>query len=111
MKKLVCNPFAVFFLVFALIAIPLCIFPINLFSGEIHYENGLGEFVVDAPLSLSYFFGLGMNEGDTIGLKSFNLTISGYLTAFIFLIGIPGLVAYRIYLGSKSNSTNKPIDS
>lgn len=83
---------------FFAIALPLCLFPINLFSGEIVYKSGLQEAVIQAPLSLSYFFGLGYDPADMVGVQDFYLTGSGYLTAFIFLIGIPGLVAYRVYL-------------
>jgi hypothetical protein len=33
-----------------------------------------------------------------IGITNFYLLPSGMLTAVIFIFGIPGLIAYRIYL-------------
>jgi hypothetical protein len=34
-------------------------------------------------------------------IKDFYLLPQGYLTAVIFILGIPGLVAYRVYLKRK----------
>jgi hypothetical protein len=50
------------------------------------------------PLSLSYFIGLGYNEGDLDGIKDFYLLPEGWMLAIIFIVGIPALVAFRVYL-------------
>ena len=100
MKSLKEQPILLFVLCAVVIVLPLCLFPINLFSGQIVYESDIQQVVVDAPLSLSYFFGLGYEETDMEHVTDFYLTTPGYLTAFIFLIGIPGLIAYRVYLSS-----------
>lgn len=98
MKSILKKPIVLFFVLVFVIALPLCIFPINLFNGEIVYKTGLQELKIEAPLSLSYFFGLGFNEGDLLGVETFYLTTKGWLTAAIFLLGFPFLVAYRVYL-------------
>jgi hypothetical protein len=78
-----------------LIALPLFLFPINLFQGEIVYQRGLVESVVDAPMSLSYFVGLGYNPEDMIGIKFFHLKPGGYVLAAMLIFGIPWLIAFR----------------
>jgi hypothetical protein len=98
MKQLFQKPIYIFLFAMICIALPLCLFPINLFQGEIVYMNGLVEVVEPAPLSLSYFLGLGYNEGELDFIKDFYLIPSGILTAVIFIFGIPALIAYRIYL-------------
>lgn len=84
-----------------IILLPLLLFPINLFSGEIILQNGLVEVTEQAPLSLSYFIGMGLNEGDLDNVKDFYLLTKGWITAFIFVICIPALIAYRFYLKAK----------
>jgi len=98
MKQILKNPILLFFVLAICIALPLCIFPINLFNGEIVSGDGLQEITEKAPLSLSYFFGLGYNEEDMTFVKDFYLLPAGYLLAAVFIIGIPALVAYRVYL-------------
>jgi len=107
MKQLFQKPIYIFLFAMFCVAIPLCIFPINLFQGEIVYLNGLVEVTEQAPLSLSYFFGLGYNEVDMLGIKEFYLLPSGILTAVIFIFGIPALIAYRIYLKQHAASKEK----
>lgn len=97
MKQLKERPFLIFILLFLIISIPLWLFPINLFPGEIIVENGMHDYKEEAPLSLSYFIGLGYNENDMIGINDFYLKPTGYMLAFIFTIGIPALIAYRLY--------------
>lgn len=72
--------------------------PINIFDGVILYKNGIQELTIERPLSLSYFIGFGYNEEDLIGVKSFYLTTKGIVMAFIVILGIPALVAYRFHL-------------
>jgi hypothetical protein len=95
MKSVLQKPIYVFLISMLLIAMPLFLFPINLFQGEIVYQHGLVESVVDAPLSLSYFVGFGYNPEDMIGIKSFHLKPGGYVLAALLILGIPGLIAFR----------------
>jgi hypothetical protein len=95
------GPLKVFLIAFLIISIPLFIFPINLFSGIIVF----GKLGVEkeVPLSLSYFLGLGYEPNDlkSLGITDFYLTGKGKMIAFIFLIGIPSLLAYSAYLFQK----------
>lgn len=84
-----------------LISLPLLLFPINLFSGEIVLQNGITELKEQAPLSLSYFIGMGLNEGDLDQVKDFYLLPKGWITALLFIVCIPALIAYRYYLKAK----------
>lgn len=106
------NPLVVFAVCFATIALPLFTLPINFFQGEIVYAQGLMEKKVQAPLSLSYFIGLGYKKVDMTGVKDFYLTAKGFILAAILLVGIPGLIAYRIHLGknNQENDSLKTID-
>ena len=96
MKQLLHKPLALFFVLALALALPLCTLPINLFSGMVVYGSGAAAIKVDAPLSLSYFFGLGYNEEDMVGVTNFYLNARGYLLAICFLIGVPALVTYRL---------------
>lgn len=97
MKSLKEKPFLIFIILFLIVSIPLWTLPLNLFPGEIVLENGLQHQVIKTNLSLSYFIGMGMNEGDLNGVHSFYLKPTGYMLAFIFTVGIPALVAFRFY--------------
>lgn len=101
MSKFKQNPFLLFSALVIIIAIPLCTLPINLFAGEIIEVNGLVLNKIEAPLSLSYFFGMGFNSDDMVNVKDFYLLPSGYITAFALIIGLPGLLAYRVSLSKK----------
>ncbi|MCT4561104.1 MAG: hypothetical protein N4A41_06980 [Crocinitomicaceae bacterium] len=96
-------PWKVFVLSVVVLSAILFVFPINLFQGVIVFQDDLKEMVVEAPLSLSYFLGLGYNEGDLVGVKDFYLKPSGIFLAIAITIGIPFLVAYRIYLKKEKN--------
>jgi hypothetical protein len=98
MKSVLQKPIYVFLISMLLIALPLFLFPINLFQGVIVYQEGLVETTVEAPLSLSYFVGMGYNPGDLMGIKSFHLKPGGYVLAALLILGIPGLIAYRVNL-------------
>ncbi len=93
------KPGYIFLLAFGCIAFLLFLLPINLFDGEIIFKNGLQTFTEKAPLSLSYFIGMGYDEADMENIVSFHLLPTGYLMAGVFLFGIPGLIAYRVHLG------------
>lgn len=88
----------------ALFALVFFLFPINLFDGIVVYKSGVQSYELEQPLSLSYFIGLGYDESDMEIVQSFRLTTKGWIMAFIFIIGIPGLIAYRIHLGTKRKS-------
>jgi len=92
------KPLVIFFLSFVLIALPLFLLPLNLFKGEIVYKQALVEQKVAAPLSLSYFIGIGYDQKDMVGVKEFYLVKDGIILAVLFLIGIPAIIAYRFYL-------------
>jgi hypothetical protein len=95
------KPIVIFIILVLFLLCLFFLFPINLFSGEIVIKEGLVEVVEQRPLSLSYFIGLGYDESDMDIIKDFYLLPQGYLTAVIFILGIPGLVAYRVYLKRK----------
>ena len=91
-----------FFVSFLLIGSVLFFLPINLFSGEI-IENSTGmSKKISVPLSLSYFLGFGYNEKDMENVQDFYLTGEGYALAICFLLGIPLLIATRLYYRDKS---------
>jgi len=96
------RPLFSFFLVFILLALPLFTLPINLFPGEVVYGSGAKAVKIQAPISLSYFLGLGYNADDMVGVTEFYLRGSGYLLAFCVLMGLPALAAYRLLLRNKS---------
>lgn len=96
MNTLKNKPFLIFLILFLVVSIPLWTLPINLFPGVISYGNGIQDITEDAPLSLSYFIGLGYNKEEMEGIKDFYLKPAGYILAFIFTVGIPALAAYRL---------------
>jgi hypothetical protein len=101
--------FPVFIVGLLVVSAILFLFPINLFDGEIVYQHGLQEVVVKAPLSLSYFIGIGYDEADMVQVKTFYLQPIGYLMAFLILFGLPALVSYRIYLEKMKKQNNDKI--
>lgn len=98
MDNLFKKPFIVFGITSLIIALILFTMPINLFDGVIVMHDGLQEVTLERPLSLSYFVGMGYEEGDLDGIKDFYLTTQGYIVAGIILVGLPGLFAYRMHL-------------
>jgi heme/copper-type cytochrome/quinol oxidase subunit 4 len=92
------KPLVIFILSIVLIALPLFLLPLNLFNGEIVYQHALVEQKVAAPLSLSYFIGIGYDQKDMVGVKEFYLVKDGIILAIIVLFGIPGIIAYRFHL-------------
>ncbi len=88
----------IFLVSFLLICIPLSLFPINFFPGVIVTNVGGTSMQIEAPLSLSYFFGMGLNEGDLDNVSAFYFTKTGWALAICILIGIPSIITYRLYL-------------
>lgn len=96
------NPLYVFIFSLLLIALPLFLFPINLFSGEIIISINGVEQISEAPLSLSYFIGLGYETSDMVNIKDFYLVPKGIALAVCLLLGVPFMISYRVYLKQKS---------
>jgi len=101
MKYIFEKPIRVFIVLVLLIGLPLFLFPINFFSGEVIFQRGLVEIVEQRPLSLSYFVGMGYDPKDLIEVKDFYLLKEGYILAIIFIVGVPFLAAYRVYLSQQ----------
>ncbi len=95
------SPLQIFLLTFFCAALPLFLFPINLFPGII--EINQGSTSLEVPLSLSYFIGLGYDTNDLKSLQvtNFYLTTKGYILAFIFLLGLPGILSYASFVYRK----------
>lgn len=100
-KKNPISPLFIFLIGFLVLGGVFFVFPINLFDGMIILENGLQTIEKEVPLSLSYFVGMGLNEGDLLGVKDFYLLPKGIAMVGVIWIGIPALLAYRFYLKSK----------
>lgn len=91
---------AIFFIILAVV---LCTLPINLFDGIIVLERVQGIKVnVPTRLSLCYFLGIGIEDGDLNGINTFYLVPKGIATAVILLLGFPTLLGYRTYLKETS---------
>ena len=101
MKKL-SKPMVVFLIGLIGTLLLFFLFPINLFDGIYVIENGKVDIHREVKTSLSYFIGMGYNEGDLNGIKSFYLKPVGYIEAMLFIVGIPALIGYRFYLKNKS---------
>ena len=102
MNRLITRPIFVFFALSGILALVFCLFPINLFDGVIEYVEPRRSYSINAPLSLSYFLGLGYDEADMVHVSTFYLTPKGMIMAAIFIFGFPALAAYRIHLKSVS---------
>lgn len=100
-------PWKVFFGVMFAIALILFCLPINLFNGAIVYQQGAQEVLVEAPLSLSYFVGLGYQADEMDYVKSFYLHPSGIILACAFLLIIPTLIAVRVQIHKKQKMHEK----
>ena len=92
------KPLLIFIVFSSVLAFLFFFFPINLFDGKIVIENGLQSYTADDNLSLSNFIGIGIEGMNEQGIVDFYLTAKGVILAFIYILGFPGLLAYRIYL-------------
>jgi hypothetical protein len=93
------SPLLIFIVLALVVAALLFTLPLNLFPGEITYQKGLSTYTLkDHNLSLSYFIGMGLNEGDLDNVKSFKLTAWGYALAACYIMLLPGIIAYRVYI-------------
>jgi len=98
MTSMKTRALAIFVISAFVLAVVFFSLPINIFDGQIHVVDPPQDYVVNTPLSLSYFIGLGYEEGHMANVESFNLTTKGWVMAFVFIFGFPALLAYRIYL-------------
>lgn len=101
MKEIIKKPIVVFLGLVFFFCLIFILFPINLFDGVIEYVEPHRSYKIEAPLSLSYFFGLGYDESDMVYVKDFYLTFKGWSTAAIFIVGIPALIGYKMHLTDK----------
>ncbi len=99
MKHFFEKPKNIFLVLFVFLLMLFFLVPINLFDGEIVLQNGIQKEVIKTPLSLSYFIGLGYSKEDLVGVKDFYLLPQGYVMAFLFIVCIPAIAAYRVFLG------------
>lgn len=106
------KPINLFLVLFVVLLLVFCLFPINIFDGAIVYEKGegLAKFIEPRPLSLHFLFGFEnykeIFEKEMPGwiIVDKYLTPKGYAMAAIFIIGIPALAAYRLHLGKNRNT-------
>lgn len=92
------KPWILFFSLSLVLAAIFFLFNIAIFDGKIEFTGVEGSFVLDAKLSLSYFIGIGIEPEDMVDVKDFYLTGQGIFMAFVFILGLPALLAYRIRL-------------
>ena len=104
MGKIIRKPWFVFVALVILVSAPLFLLPLNVFQGEIVYHKGISTIVEQRPLSLHFVSGLEYNREELEGVKDYYLTSKGWMLAFIFTIGLPGLIAYRVYLKNTAKS-------
>lgn len=76
------------------------LFRIDLFPGEITTKDK----IYTCDISLSYFIGMGGSKQDFANIESFRLLPKGYALAIIMILGLPGLVAYRVHLKGKKQA-------
>lgn len=107
MKRFFSKPLNTFFTLFLFLLLTFLLFPINIFDGEIIYKQGLVIMTEKRPLSLYFVSGLEYSKDELKGIKEFHLLPKGYLMAFLFIIGIPALTAYRVNLGYKNKAEKK----
>jgi Zn-dependent protease len=95
------KPLFIYFILVLIILAILCLLPINLFDGEVHYKYEIYDYKVKEKLSLSYFFGIGASPSETKGVVDFYLLPVGYLLAFLIIFFLPAIITYRLKLRKK----------
>lgn len=102
MKAYSRNPIFVAVLLMLFMAAIFFLIPINIFDGEVTYDNGKMVFTRKQPLSLSYFIGI-VSEGDSLAsVKEMHLIGKGYFMAVLLIVGFPSLIGYRVWLGNQN---------
>lgn len=89
------------------VALALCLLPVEFFNGEVTWTINDTTITRDHSLSLSYFFGIGLEDTLVELADSFRLTAQGWILVFIFIFGIPGLISYRMYITSTTSKEKK----
>lgn len=102
MKEQLKKPLIIFLISMVVLAAAFFFLPLNLFDGVVEYEEPTRSYSVNAPLSLSYFIGMGYDPADMENVKTFYLTTKGIILACAFIIGVPALTAYRVHLRKTS---------
>ena len=95
------KPLPIFLILSISLATIFFLFPINLFDGEIVYKELHREYIVQTPLSLSYFIGIGFEDAEMEDVQAFYLTTKGWVMAFVYTLGFPALLAYKVHLRNK----------
>jgi len=100
------KPWVVFCFSILLLSSLFFFAPINLFEGEIIFEENGKTWTQHANISLSYFIGIGASKEDLDGVKDFYLVTKGYLLACFMIVGFPAILAYRTYLKNTKSKEN-----
>ena len=103
MQNILHKPFIVFAILSSVLALIFFLFPINMFDGEIVVDSGLQHFTAEQRISLSNFIGIGTEGFEEQGIVDFYLNIKGIMIACILILGMPALLAYRLYLKVTTN--------
>ena len=77
----------VFIVSSVIVGIALCVLPVEFFNGEATWTVNDTTITKEHNLSLSYFFGLGLENSEVQYADSFRLTGQGWMLAFIFIFG------------------------
>lgn len=104
MQKILHKPFIVFTILASILSLVFFLFPINMFDGEIVVDHGLQHFTLEQRISLSNFIGIGTEGFTEQGIVDFYLNVKGIMIACILILGMPALLAYRLYLKVTSNN-------
>ena len=92
------KPVAVFFLSFAVIACALVFFRIRMFDAEVVLNYGGVRHTEPVKTSLKEIFRIGVTNEELQNVESFHLNATGYALAFLVIIGLPVLIAFRVKL-------------
>lgn len=90
------------------VALILFLIPTPIFDGEVTWNVASKSVTLKQRLSLSYFIGIGVEDQQLAYVDHFRLTAQGWLLAFIFILGLPGMIAYRFYLKDVLAKDKKP---
>jgi hypothetical protein len=104
MKKFLAKPINTFLVLFISLLLTFFLLPINIFDGEIVYQQGIQKIVEQRPLSLYFISGLEYDKAQLVGVKEYYLLPKGYFMAFLFIFCIPLLLAFRVSLGKKNSA-------
>ena len=102
MKANLRNPYLVAAFLTLVLASIFFLFPIEVFDGEVTYTNGVQSITIRQRLSLSYFIGMGFEEGKSMrDISHMALVPKGYVLAILMIVGFPALIGYRVWLSNQ----------